>query len=166
MKTKIPVYEAVSLIQRDAILNHLESLGIEAQGAQRDVSRKYADSSVDIAYEGYSALMGGFLIFVAEENINRAKEEIRSFLDSLPSEGRHETKKTNLEKFYSATLFGPVFPFFIPFGIYYLYQGLKNNEDRKPLIFGFSVSMTILSASLWGFILAQNHFWISAFQDF
>lgn len=152
MNKMIPVYEAVSLIQRDAILSHLENLGIQAYGAQRDVSRRYADSSVDLSYEGYSILMGGFTIFADTEKAIQAKSEINEYLKSVESTKAAPQLNTYLERFYSASMFSIAIPVFPPVALYYMVKGLQAGEAKKSFLFWFSLVLTLGSAAVWSMI--------------
>jgi hypothetical protein len=149
MNKMIPVYEAASVIQRDAVLSHLKNLGIESYGAQRDVSRRYADSSVDLSYEGYSVLMGGFTIFAESETAMQAKAAIQDYLKSLDTHHTPPRMNTYLERFYSASLFSVAFPFFPPVALYYMVRGLLAGEEKKPFLFWFSIVITLGSAAVW-----------------
>ena len=69
-----PLVRAQSIIQRDAILAALSAAGIEAVAPPRDISRKIADTTMDLAYQGYSAIFDGFLIQVPAKDLARAGE--------------------------------------------------------------------------------------------
>ncbi len=140
--SKALVYQAISMIQRDAILGVLAEANIEAWGAERDVSRKYGDSSVDLAYEGYSATMGGFSIFAESSKVEVAKLCIRNFLAELPRESVSETRY--LERFYGVALFSMMLPFVAPLGAYYLFKGLAGGESKRGVLFWPSVVMLVL----------------------
>lgn len=143
MNKLVPVFEAVSVIQRDAILSHLESLGIRAVGAQRDLSRKYADSSFDYSFEGYSATMGGFNIFVESGRAIEAKEAIETFLRTVEAEP--PVLSSDLDRFYRASLF-----FMGPVALYYMVKALGKGELKSITArFWIAVGFAVLSTALW-----------------
>jgi hypothetical protein len=142
----IVVYVAPSIIERDALLNELEDSGIEALGEIRDVSRKLANSTVDLAYEGYSALMGGFTISVAEADAVQAKKIIQDFLARIKISGDLPLEKSSLHKFYASSIYSVFLPaVFHASGIYYLVHGLKKGEKIRPIFFLGSILLFLLS---------------------
>src|SRR6185312_9224575 len=101
-----PLVKAESIIQRDAIMAALENAQIPAVTPPRDISRKIADTTVDLAYEGYSAVFDGFLIQVEEKDLERAcavAEEVVRAARSASSLATDE--KSWMARFYFCSLF-------------------------------------------------------------
>ena len=132
---------AESIIQRDAILSALKDQGIEAFSAPRDISRKIADNTVDLAYEGYSAIFEGFAIQVQESDYDRAKQ--------IADQVLHQAEKVeaaapqapggSLRRFYFCCLFSMSMPIlFHGLALYHLYHGLKNGERIHPVFAAMS----------------------------
>jgi hypothetical protein len=142
------VVQAESIIQRDAILSALSHNGIEAFSGRRDISRKIADNTLDLAFEGYSAIFEGFAIQVAEEDFTRAKEIVDSVLrearvhvvDGEPKEDSH------FRRFYFCALFTLTLPIVMHvFAIQHLIQGIKKGEELRPVYILFSMALLIFT---------------------
>ena len=147
MNNMIPVFEAESIIQREAILGHLQSLGFLAHGTERDFSRRYADSSFDYSFEGYSATMGGFNIFV-ETNLEReAKLAIQNYLKSVSIESGPIRMSSDTDRFYRASLF-----FMGPFALYYMVKVLINRTPIRHGLFWPSAFFAVFSTAVLSYI--------------
>ena len=116
----VSVYRSPNIIERDAIIAHLASEGIESFTAQRDVIVNLANEP-NISLEGYSAMFNGYDILVDPEQKDRAQEKINSFLKSVQKPSLEIANPQNEEQLFmdqailekkilTVLLFGIVFP--------------------------------------------------------
>jgi hypothetical protein len=138
--------KAKSIIQRDAILSELESQGINAFASPRDMSRKIADHTVDLALEGYSVFFDGFPIYVneldkaaADEIANRLLRETQQTPMVSSDESPH------LRRFFFCAIFSLMLPAVMHvFGAYHLYRAFKTGEKIRPLQFTVGLLLFLL----------------------
>ena len=141
------LYEAQSIIERDALIEVLKNSDIDSVTSERDVSRKISNGTVDLSLGGYSAVSGGFPIYVDPDSSTQAKEILKNFLRNIKLvEQSEETGTDHFSKFAKCavfTLFIPVIFHFI--GIYHLWMGFKNQEKVKGKSFYIALIFFILS---------------------
>jgi hypothetical protein len=150
--------QAESIIQRDAVMSALAAAGINAFAEQRDISRKIADTTVDLAYEGYSAVFDGFTIQVNEADYDAAKEiadeVVRVAHAAKPDVGLSEGGA--LRRFYFCSLFSIMIPgLFHGLAIYHLADGLRKGEKLHPLFAAFSLFI-LAGTALFAFWLVNQ----------
>lgn len=141
------VVQAESIIQRDAILSALAQAGIEAFSAPRDISRKIADTTLDLAYEGYSAIFEGFAIQVSKDDFARAKEIVDQVLREARLNVVDDDHQVNhMRRFYFCSLFTLTLPIVMHvFAIYHLIEGIKKGEKLRPLYIVFSIGILLFT---------------------
>lgn len=145
--------KAESIIQRDAILAALRAQNIEPHSGPRDISRKIADTTVDLAFEGVSALFDGFAIYVDEREFDPALKIAEQTVKAAykAKEDPQLAQGGSMRRFYFCCLFSFVIPgVFHGLALYHLYYGLKNRERFHPL-YG---TMSLLSFFFTGFFVA------------
>jgi hypothetical protein len=133
------LFIAVSMIERDALKARLEAYGVEAVSPKRDISRKYTENTVDLAFGGYSTLFDGFKIFVDERDFKKSEEILSEFSEMTKPVVIETEKSSYFKKFHYfsvASVFVPLVP--LLFGIYYFYMGVKNKEKPRVLYTIFS----------------------------
>lgn len=127
--------KAESIIQRDAILAALKSQGIEPQSAPRDISRKIADTTVDLSFEGFSAVFDGFAIYVDEEKLQEAEKIAKAIVRTAQKtkDDPGLAQGGSMRRFYFCCLFTITIPIlFHGLALYHLYKGLRNKERFHP----------------------------------
>lgn len=142
------VVRAESIIQRDAILSAFAHAGIEAFSGRRDISRKIADNTLDLAFEGYSAVFEGFAIQVDEEDFERAKEIVDSVLRQARVQvvDGQQKEDSHLRRFYFCALFTLTVPLVMHvFAIHHLIRGIKKGEEVRPVYVMFSILLMIFT---------------------
>ena len=145
-KEMIEVFKAESIIQREALLALLADNEIATISPPRDLSRKIADDTVDLSYEGYSAIFDGFAIYVSADQKDRALKLIQDYLTQIQATHRREAEPPSvtyhLDRFRSCAMFGLIIPFvFTIGGAYHL---IKAHEKGEPLRgFGFYSSLLL-----------------------
>lgn len=136
LENLIIIYRAPSMMERDAILNQLHENGIEALSTERDVSRKVTNSTIDLAFEGYSATMGGFPITVMKNDEEAAKKIIQDFIRKINVGPASPPSYSHLRKFYISSIYSTMLPLaFHALGIYHLFKGLRAGEKVRTLHF-------------------------------
>lgn len=138
--------KAESIIQRDAIMAALKSQGIEPHSAPRDISRKIADTTVDLSFEGFSAVFDGFAIYVDEDNWSAAEKIAKSIVRTAQKtkEDPGLARGGSMRRFYFCCLFTITIPvLFHGLALYHLYNGLKNKE-RFHLFYGSMASLVFV----------------------
>ncbi len=129
--------KAQSMIQREAILAALAEGNIETATSPRDMSRKVADDTVDLALEGYSVFFDGFPIYVREKDVPAAQDIVNRLMAQAEMAGREkplEEESPHFRKFFFCTLFTFIVPGVLHVaGMYHLYMAFKNGE-RVPLV--------------------------------
>jgi hypothetical protein len=138
VKDAFLLYTAKSMIERDVLLSLLNENLIDTKSPARDMSRKYTENTVDLSLGGYSVFFDGFKVYVAGDQVPKAKIALAKFLNEKKS---HEVIKSDeassyLKKFYFFGISAVFIPF-IPaiFGLYYLLKGLKAGERLRPIYF-------------------------------
>ncbi len=149
---------AESLIQRDALINALREQGIEAVTGERDISRKYADETVDLAYGGISAVFEGFSIWVPEAELSRAQGIVAEVMESVRSASSAEPlpPESHMRRFFFCTLMSIVFPVVMNIlALGHLIRGLRAGESIKwwMLVFGILIWIT---TSIAGYFLLRS----------
>ncbi len=133
------VHKAQSIIQRDSLTNELAQAGIEVTTAPRDMSRKVADDTIDLALEGYSAMFDGFAMYVKNRDKSQAEAIIHKFLAAADATGRElavEAKPNHMRKYLFCALFSIMLPGLMHiFGIYHLSAAVRKGERIQPLMF-------------------------------
>jgi hypothetical protein len=150
---------AESIIQRDAIIAALATAGINAFAETRDISRKITDNTVDLAYEGYSAVFDGFTIQVNEADFDRAKkiadDVVKKAHDSKSDAGLSEGSA--MRRFYFCSLFAVMIPvIFHGLAIYHLVDGLRRGEKLHPVFATFSLILLSMTGGLIFYLISQN----------
>lgn len=149
--------QAESIIQRDAILSALKENGIEAISAPRDISRKIADSTVDLAYEGYSALFDGFAIQVAAQDFDRARQIADGILQKAEAVEKASPPTGSMRRFYFCCLFCVSMPvLFHGLALYHLLNGLKNGEKFHPIFGTMSLLVFLSTGIVVGWVLLSS----------
>lgn len=136
------LFRAESIIQRDAILAALHAEGINAHSPDRAISRKTTANTVDLAYEGYSALFEGFEIQVHESDLVAAKKVVESLLtrarlatEQIDAAADPDSSRS-LRKFYFCALFSLGLPGVMhAMAIYHLLQAQKKGEKMSGFYF-------------------------------
>ncbi len=136
------------MIERDGLLNYLQSNGIEAVSPPRDLSRKISATTVDLAYGGYSAVFEGFAIFVKPEQLAEAQELVKTFEakmrfnpDPRPVDYAH--------KFYLSCLFTVIFPGFLHvMALYHLRRAIQHKAQFNKLKLTFSLILFVATGAL------------------
>lgn len=146
--------KAESIIQRDAILAALKAANIEATSPPRDISRKMTDETVDLSFEGISAMFDGFAIHVDEGHIEEAQKVAESVLKTArkTKDDPVLARGDSMRKFYFCSVFTMVIPIPLLFhglGIYHLVMGLKNGERPHWFYGGGSAVLFALSLALY-----------------
>jgi len=141
------IHTAQSIIERDAFLAALDASDIDYLSPNRDMSRKFTETTVDLSLGGYSTFFDGFKIFVEESEKKKAEDVLNDFLATRKEEMSVEpSEKQYLNKFYFlsvACFFIPIVPLF--FGLYFLKKGLRNGEKKKNSYFYFSILLYFVS---------------------
>lgn len=151
---------AESIIQRDAVMSALNAAGINAFSENRDISRKIADTTVDLAYEGYSAVFDGFIIQVNEADYEQAKPiadgVLKKASEAKPDPGLSEGSA--YRRFYFCSLFSIVMPgLFHGLAIYHLIDGIRRGEKPHFGFFAVSALMLIVTgAVVFHFLYSTN----------
>lgn len=159
---------AESIIQREAVISALAAQGINAFSEERDISRKIADSTVDLAYEGYSALFDGFTIHVDESDFERAQpiaeSVLRAALAAPADKGLEEG--SSMRKFYFCCLFSLMFPvLFHGLALYHFVRGLQRGERPHPVYGVFALLLFVLSGGLVLYLFTSTD-WLAALASF
>ncbi len=153
----ITVFKANSIIERNAILHELREHGTEAFSGERDISRKVASSTVDMAFEGVSILFDGFAIQVNEKDKESSEQLIKELLARVNLNVAHPedgAMSRHLRKFYYCSIFSITIPVaFNIYGFYQMYLGLKNREPVRWGFFIFSLVIMLSSSVLWILVL-------------
>jgi len=149
MGTELKVLmRAESIIQRDAVMSALTAEGINAFAEEREISRKIADTTVDLAYEGYSAVFDGFTIQVNAADFDRAKavaDRVVARARAAPSDKTLE-EGSSMRKFYFCCLFSVLIPvIFNGLAVYHFVRGLQKGE-RPSVVWGL-MSLLLFSFS-------------------
>lgn len=76
------IHKAFNLIERDALLEHLSSKGIQATSAQRDIIQNPTDNP-NLSLGGYSAMFEGYEIFASEEQAERGRQLVSEYLTEI-----------------------------------------------------------------------------------
>ena len=109
----VEVFKAESILQREALVAFLRENGIEPLTPPKDVTRKIADTTVDLAYGGYSAVSEGLPIYVLEEEKEQAQALITDFLTQISKNEVASAKVKEINhwnRFYHCSLFTMVLP--------------------------------------------------------
>jgi hypothetical protein len=148
------LYEAQSILERDALMARLQEQGIDVLSPPRDISRKMTENTVDLAFEGYSAVNDGFKIYVIQEHEARAKELLRYFI----REQRMHAYDKGIERdpwdaYYRASIFSMMLPLVMNISaLYNLFVALKSGRrPSRPLYF---VASTIINALVIWFAIS------------
>ncbi len=150
--------KAESIIQRDAILAALKSQGIEPHSAPRDISRKIADTTVDLSFEGFSALFDGFAIYVDEGELERAQKLTESLLKSAQKtkDDPGLAQGGSMRRFYFCCLFSITMPIlFHGLALYHLYMGLRSKEKFHPF-YGTMSALVFIATGLFIFYVVRE----------
>jgi hypothetical protein len=151
------VHKANSIIQRDAIVEALQSEGLNPFTQERDVSKKVADGTLDLSYGGASAMFEGFPILVTEEEAARARDVVERVLASVREQDRIPRETDHLQKFYAMSLFSflmiPVLAHAI--GFYHLYEGIKKRQKINVVRFSAALIMYAAGGTLTWFMVAS-----------
>lgn len=160
-----PVYAAASILERDALLNELRESDIEVFTGPNDISRKITNETVDLSYEGYSAIFNGFPIFVLEKDESRAKAIVERFLAKAKSVEPSAT--SYYRKFFMCSIYSFGFPVLMHIlGIYHLVKAVQGKEKIRPgllvisaLLYGATLTLVIIAVGqgLAGSALLKNH---------
>jgi membrane protein insertase Oxa1/YidC/SpoIIIJ len=151
------IYKAESIIERDAIAAFLKGHGIAFLVPARDLSRKITDTTVDISFEGYSAMFDGFAILVQNNDVPRARELIKNFSANL---AKSEVSQDYMRRFYLSSMATLIMPVVFHFTAFYnLWMGLKRRQ---------SISMTKMIFSIFCLIATgyMGYFLVSATASF
>lgn len=152
--------QAESIIQRDAVISALSAAGINAFAETRDISRKITDTTVDLAYEGYSAVFDGFAIQVNEADFDRAKKIADDVLEkartAVPDKGLSEGSA--MRRFYFCSLFTLIFPvLFHGLAIYHFVDGFRKGEKVHPIYTACSfVLMAVTGSAIFYLVVTTN----------
>lgn len=153
-------YKAESIIEREALLSLLQAEGLEAITTPRDISRKISSNTVDLAYEGYSAIFDGFPIYVRESDLKEAQEKIRNFLFKVrnsESSPQEKASRSNFSIFYYCSIFSLFLPIILHFvGFFYLRKGFKQGEKLNLLYFVSAVVVYIWTFMVMVFFIKIN----------
>lgn len=153
------LYQAQSIIERDALIERFADEGIDAFAAPRDMSRKVADGTIDLALGGYSAVSGGLPVLVRKDQKDQALKLLEQFQREtqvqLADDVTPETAP-NLNRFVFCSLFSWIMPgvLSIP-AAYYFVQGLRQSErisTRK-----FVIGILLFIPPLVGLIFLGRH---------
>lgn len=137
---------AESIIQRDAVMSALSAEGINAFAETRDISRKITDDTVDLAYEGYSAVFDGFTIQVNAVDFDRARAVAEGVLKRAQAVDRKMEEGSSLQRFYFCCLFSLFLPVvFHGLALYHLVRGLQRGEKPHPVYAAMSLVMFALT---------------------
>lgn len=137
---------AESIIQRDAILSALAAEGINAFSETRDISRKITDTTVDLSYEGYSAIFEGFTIQVNIADFDRARAVAEGVIKRAQSADRKMEEGSSLRRFYFCCLFTVFLPvIFHGLALYHLARGLQRREPPEPVYAAMSLVIFAVS---------------------
>ncbi len=150
--------KAESIIQRDAILAALKSQGIEPHSAPRDISRKIADTTVDLSFEGFSALFDGFAIYVDEADLERAQKLAENIVKSAQKakDDPGLAQGGSMRRFYFCCLFTITIPIlFHGLALYHLYHGLRNKEKFHPF-YGTMSALVFVATGAFIFYVVQR----------
>ena len=118
------LYKAGGMVERDALLARLRSLGIDAISPERAVSRKVTDTTIDLSLGGYSAVADGFAVFVPEAQFDAAEDALAEFLrDARLSPVAHVNY---WQKYYACALFSLTLPLVMnAFATYHLVKAAR-----------------------------------------
>lgn len=122
---------AESIIQRDALLAALHAEGLHAISPSSDLSRKVTDSTVDLAYGGYSAMFEGFAIQVPENEFEQADAVVKQVLARAQKFEVPDSEVTNrnIVKFYFCCLFSTAAPILMhALALYHLRNAIRLGE--------------------------------------
>lgn len=132
------VYKAPSMIERDALVTYLRENGLLVETPQLDLRRKITETTVDLAYEGYSAMAGDFPIYVPESDLEHARKLIDRFLEAVRERGKGPVAahlNRSFQKFYLSSFACLILPGLMHcLALYNLYFALKNKEKSRPLL--------------------------------
>lgn len=127
----VVAYTADSIIQRDALMALLREAGIDSESPARDLSRQLTSNSIDIAYEGYSAVKKDIFPILVDE---RKKEEARRLIDKELArvESEPSVEVSHLYRFRAACLYTIVLPVvFHIVAVMNLIRHYKSGEAEK-----------------------------------
>ena len=103
------LFTAKSIVQRDALRARLDRYGIASITAERDVSRKLTEATLDFSLGAYSALANGFAIHVENADLNEAEKILAQFLKE--TEGTIEpTRDDPWRRYYACAIFSLMMP--------------------------------------------------------
>ena len=152
--------QAESIIQRDAVMSALQAAGINAFAENRDISRKIADTTVDLAYEGYSAVFDGFTIQVNEADFDQAKK----IADEVVERARAAKPDASLSegsamrRFYFCSLFTLIFPvLFHGLAVFHFVDGIRKGERPHPVYAACSLGLMLITGSAVFYVVSTTN---------
>lgn len=149
----IQICTCESILEKEILLSQLRSAGVEAESQERSISRKYTDTTIDLAFGGYSSVMGGFKIYVNEAHEEAARDIVKNFIKNQETHTTEfKSSRTDLSRFYLFSIFSVFIPVLSHLlGAYFLFKAFKNNElvFSKKLFFALLLFVFTLITSLF-----------------
>lgn len=153
----VEIHRARNVIERDSIMAHLKSEGIDSFTGQRDVIVNLTDH-VNLGLEGYSALFEGYRIYVQAENKDRSQQLIRQqnlVIQNTPQEPTDENRELN--KFVSSCLFSVLLPGIMNLlALFWLVKGLQKHQSLTRV--KWTLAVFIWCSSMLLFMSIVNRF--------
>ena len=144
------LYKAGGMVERDALIARLRSLGIDALTPERDVSRKVTDSTIDLSLGGYSAVADGFAIFVPEEQFDTAETALGEFLRQARANPAADINYW--QKYYACALFSLTLPFVMNiFATYHLIKAIRT--QGPPTNRGYFALASLCYVASWCLVI-------------
>ena len=151
-KTEL-IYLAQSIIERDALIQYLADHSIDAFSPSRDISRKFTENTVDLAFEGYSAIFDGFKIFVSPGQKEDALNLLKEF-QSTHQEFSSLTEKSSFQTFSYCSIFSMILPFLMHFyGAINLAKAFRKKERIRVVRLVASLALYIFTLFVYGFLV-------------
>ena len=103
------LFTAKSIVQRDALRARLDRYGITSITAERDVSRKLTEATLDLSLGAYSAMSPGFAVHVDDADLDEGEKILAQFLRE--TEGTDEPSRDDpWRRYYACAIFSLMMP--------------------------------------------------------